>query len=141
MNRAAVDDCTTAAIDARWRILLVDDCADDAELIGIELAHAGIDADLLHVDSEEKLLDALQAFAPQLVLSDMRMPGFSGQRAIELVREHAPGAWFVFLSGDAVDHSGGGDARAENPLPTPDAWLCKDDLDRLPELVRGLLGG
>ena len=117
---------------ARWRILLVDDSADDAELIGIELAQGGIDAELRCVDSELTLLHALESFAPQLVLSDMRMPGFSGLRAIELVREHAPAAWFVFLSGDA------GEA-VDASLPAPDARLSKDHLDRLPALVRELL--
>jgi len=126
----------SAAIDnaARWRILLVDDSDDDAELVAIELTQAGIDADLRCVDSEVRLLDALATFAPQLVLSDMRMPGFSGLRAIELVRMHAPAAWFVFLSGD-----GGADLHGDAGLPAPDARLSKDDLDQLPTLVRGLL--
>ena len=119
---------------ARWRILLVDDSQDDAELVGIELVQGGIDADLRCVDSEVLLMDALATFAPQLVLSDMRMPGFSGLRAIELVREHAPAAWFVFLSGD-----GGADLHGDAGLPAPDARLSKDDLDQLPTLVRGLL--
>ena len=119
---------------ARWRILLVDDSDDDAELVAIELAQAGIDADLRCVDSEVLLLDALATFAPQLVLSDMRMPGFSGLRAIELVRAHSPGAWFVFLSGD-----GGETPQVDAGQPAPDARLSKDDLDRLPALVRGLL--
>ena len=115
-----------------WRILLVDDSSDDAELVGIELAQGGIDAELRCVDSEPTLLDALESFAPQLVLSDMRMPGFSGLRAIELVREHAPAAWFVFLSGDAGEH-------VDASLPAPDRRLSKDHLDRLPGLVRELL--
>lgn len=119
----------------RWRILLVDDSADDAELVGIELAQDGIDADLRCVDSEIGLMDALANFVPQLVLSDMRMPGFSGLRAIELVRKHAPKAWFVFLSGDG---SQGGQVDAA--LQAPDARLSKDHLDQLPALVRGLLG-
>ena len=117
-----------------WRILLVDDSADDAELVGIELTQAGIEADLRCIDSEESLRAALQDFAPQLVLSDMRMPGFSGLRAIELVRELAPGTPFVFLSGDSAE-----DPRGREAMPAPDARLSKDDLDRLPELVRGFL--
>lgn len=119
---------------ARWRILLVDDSRDDAELVGIELAHGGIDAELRCVDSEVSLMDALESFAPQLVLSDMRMPGFCGLRAIELVREHAPAAWFVFLSGDSDL-----ELHADAGLPAPDARLSKDDLDQLPALVRDLL--
>lgn len=120
--------------DTRWRILLVDDSDDDAELVGIELIQAGIDADLRCIDSEPALRDALDAFEPQLVLSDMRMPGFSGLRAIELVRELAPGTPFVFLSGDSAE-----DPRVREATPAPDARLSKDDLDRLPELVRGFL--
>ncbi len=120
----------------RWRILLVDDSADDAELIGIELTQGGIDAELRCVDSEVRLLEALALFKPDLVLSDMNMPGFSGLRAIELVREQAPGTCFVFLSGDP-----GEDLRGFEGLPAPDARLSKDDLRRLPALVRGVLGG
>ncbi len=120
----------------RWRILLVDDSADDAELIGIELTQGGIDAELRCVDSEAPLLAALALFKPDLVLSDMNMPGFSGLRAIELVRKQAPDTCFVFLSGYP-----GGDLRGFEGRPAPDARLSKDDLRRLPALVRGLLGG
>lgn len=120
----------------RWRILLVDDCADDAELVGIELRQAGIDAALRCVDGEAPLLEALASFKPDLVLSDMNMPGFSGLRAIELVREHAPDTRFVFLSGDP-----GADLRGFEGLPAPDARLSKDALRRLPALVRELLRG
>ncbi len=119
----------------RWRILVVDDSADDAELIGIELVQGGIDAELRCVDGEATLLAALATFAPQLVLSDMNMPGFSGHRAIELVRKHAPGTQFVFLSGDA-----GGEFEVDHGPVRPDARLSKDHLDRLPALVRSLLG-
>lgn len=118
----------------RWRILLVDDSADDAELVGIELTQGGIDAELRCVDGEAPLLEALATFKPDLVLSDMNMPGFSGLRAIEMVREHAPDIRFVFLSGDP-----GGDLRDCVGLPAPDARLSKDDLGHLPELVRQLL--
>ncbi len=134
MNAAL--DTADAMADAApcWRILLVDDCADDAELVCLELAEGGVMAACRRVDSEAQLLDALQAFAPQLVLSDRNMPGFSGQRAIELVRAHAPSVPFVFLSG--ADDGG------ETSLPATraaDAWLLKDDLAQLPALVRRLL--
>ncbi|MDQ3289325.1 MAG: response regulator [Pseudomonadota bacterium] len=124
-----------AASAARWRILVVDDSADDAELIGIELMQGGIDAELRCVDGETTLLAALATFTPQLVLSDMNMPGFSGDRALNLVREHAPGTQFVFLSGDA-----GGEFAVDKGAVRPDARLSKDHLGRLPALVRGLLG-
>lgn len=125
MDRAMTD----AAVTPPWRILLVDDCADDAELVCLELAKGGVDAECRRVDSERELLEALPSFSPHLVLSDLNMPGFSGQRAIELVRAHAPAARFAFLSGEPAD----GEA--------PEARLSKDNLAQLPALVRRLLGG
>lgn len=119
----------------RWRILLVEDSPDDAELACIQLADAGIEAECRCVDSEAGLLQALRTFAPQLVLSDRNLPGFSGPRALELVRALAPSARFAFVSGAPDD----GDAAAAGARP--DAWLDKDDLAGLPALVRRLLAG
>jgi len=123
----------TGAAVAPWRILLVDDSADDTELICLELAQAGIDAECRCVDSEVQLLEALLSFAPHLVLSDVNMPGFSGQRAIALVRAHAPTARFVFISGEALDTD------PASTEPVAEAWLSKNHLDQLPQLVRRLL--
>lgn len=126
---------TGADAAPRWRILLVEDCADDAELACIALADAGVHAHCRRVDSEAALVRALRTFAPQLVLSDQNLPGFSGQRALELTRALAPSARFVFVSG-APD---GGEAVLEPAAPVADAWLLKDDLAQLPALVRRLL--
>jgi len=120
-----------APASSRWRILLVDDCVDDAELTAIELRNAGFDFELLRVDREAPLLRALPDFAPQLVLSDLNMPGFSGRQAFVLVREHAPQARFVFLTGAVEENAG---------LPEADAVLLKQELHSLPALVRRLLG-
>ena len=114
-----------------WRVLLVDDCADDAELTMIELCGAGIHADFARADSEASLLAALDRAIPHLVLSDLNMPGFDGARALAIVRERAPQARFVFLTGALRE-----DAR----LPAVDGVLLKHDLLALPGLVRGLLG-
>jgi CheY-like chemotaxis protein len=131
-------DTATATNDGnaapRWRILIVEDSADDAELIGLELAEAGIDAECRLVDGEAGVLLALQSFAPHLVLSDVNMPGFCGQEAIEMARAHSPGIRFIFLSGAS--------SAAEPALANAaiaDAWLLKEDLAQLPALVRKLL--
>jgi CheY-like chemotaxis protein len=112
----------------------VEDSADDAELIRIELAQSGLTFDLRWVDSELQLMQALATFTPQLVLSDVNMPGFSGERAFELVHAHTEGVRFVFLSGMPLS-----DDMALQMGPAPDAWLLKEDLKQLPALVRTLL--
>ena len=128
-----------SAVDSwapRWQILVVEDSADDAELIRLALLHAGVECDCHFADSELQVMQALATFAPQLVLSDMNMPGFSGTRAFELVHAHAPNAHFVFLSGAPLD-----DETALQLGPAADAWLLKDDLARVPALVRRLMAG
>jgi CheY-like chemotaxis protein len=116
---------------SRWRVLIVDDCADDAELARIELHGAGIAADCRRADSETSLRAALDGFAPHLVLSDLNMPGFSGRHAFAIVRERAPAARFVLLTG-AIEEGAA--------LPPVDAVLLKHELHALPGLVRELLG-
>jgi two-component system, OmpR family, response regulator len=120
-----------APAPTRLRIVLVDDSVDDAELAMIELRNAGLDVECRCVDREASLIETLDDFSPQLVLSDLNMPGFSGQHAFEIVREHAPGARFVFLTGAVKDNAG---------LPAADAVLLKHELHALPGLVRRLLG-
>ena len=80
-------DASTAA--SAWRILLVEDSADDAELTGIALREAGLHCELRRVYTEAALLAALDDFAPHVVLSDLNLPGFDGERALALVRSHA----------------------------------------------------
>src|SRR3546814_14437815 len=95
----------------------------------IELRHAGIDAECVRVDSEASLLSALDGPAPQLVLSDVNMPGFDGPRALAIVRERAPAARFVFLTGAIADDA---------TLPEADGVLLKHELHELPRLVSRL---
>ncbi|MHB8912647.1 MAG: response regulator [Lysobacter sp.] len=142
---AALDPLDATPVDAtpeadaapRWRILMVEDCADDAELACIALADAGLHVDCRCVDSEAALLEALRTFAPHLVLSDQHLPGFSGARALELVRSLAPSVRFVVVSGAPEP----GQAALPPDAPVADAWLLKDDLTQLPALVQRLLAG
>jgi CheY-like chemotaxis protein len=131
-QEAMLGAASEVATPLPWRILVVDDCDDDAELIEIALHHA-LQVECRRVHGEAPLLAALRMFEPHLVLSDLNMPGFPGERALALVREHVPAARFVFLTG-ALNESA-------PPLPPTDGMLLKDDLARLPGLVRRLLAG
>jgi signal transduction histidine kinase len=85
--------------EARFRVLFVEDLAEDAELLQIQLEDAGLVADFLRVDDEPALRRALAEFRPDIVLSDLSMPGFSGHDALRVVRERAPDLPFIFVSG------------------------------------------
>ncbi len=81
------------------RILLVEDSPEDAELISDQLVEAGLQATFERVDSEPEMRRVLSAYAPDIVLSDLSMPGFSGYQALHILQEMHPRVPFVFVSG------------------------------------------
>lgn len=80
------------------RILQVEDSELDAELVLSELDADGIAYDVQLVDDEGPYLKALEDFQPDIVLSDLSLPGFSGQRALELLRARDTDTPFIFVS-------------------------------------------
>ncbi|GAB3782033.1 response regulator [Dyella agri] len=80
------------------RVLLVEDNHNDAELALAELDNDELAHDARVVDSEEAYVVALHEFVPDIVLSDLSLPGFSGQRALELLRLHDTDLPFIFVS-------------------------------------------
>ena len=115
-----------------YRVLLIEDSRDDAELIEIALREGGPAVQCQRAWSAGTVRRALEELAPQLVLSDLNLPGFSGVEALELVRAHDPALPFVLLTGSAP-------AALPDPPPDADAVLSKDELAKLPALVRRLL--
>lgn len=81
------------------RILLVEDEPADAELVIDELRDDGIACDYLCVDTEPAYLEALASFRPDIVLSDLNLPTFDGQRALDLLRASDRLLPFIFVSG------------------------------------------
>ncbi|EIL92296.1 signal transduction histidine kinase [Rhodanobacter spathiphylli B39] len=80
------------------RILQVEDSELDAELVLAELDADAIAYEVRLVDDEERYLAALEEFHPDIVLSDLSMPGFSGMRALELLRQRDEDTPFIFVS-------------------------------------------
>jgi PAS domain S-box-containing protein len=89
----------------RFRILLAEDVASDAELALAELKRSGLHADHRVVDGEEAFVRALREFTPDVILSDFSMPGFHGMAALALAREICPDTPFIFVSGTIGEES------------------------------------
>jgi diguanylate cyclase (GGDEF)-like protein/PAS domain S-box-containing protein len=115
------------------RVLLVEDSPFDAELIAIALENEGFRYSLTRVDAESTYLAELAA-NPDVILSDWRLPTFSGMRALHLLNESKLAIPFIIVSsviGEelAVDalHEGAAD------------YVLKDRLARLGTAVRRAL--
>ena len=109
------------------RILQVEDSQMDAELISMQLLDAGLEAEFLRVDSEPELERAMREFNPDLVLSDLSMPGFSGHEALRIAQGFSAALPFIFVSGTM------GEETAVQALQQGAAdYILKDKTARLP---------
>jgi PAS domain S-box-containing protein len=80
------------------KVLLAEDSPNDAELVLAELERAGFDTVWQRVDTEAAFLEKLKV-GWDLVLSDYQMPGFTGLRALELLRQRGLETPFILVSG------------------------------------------
>jgi len=81
------------------RVLLIEDSPEDAELMCEQMLDAGLVASFERVESAQELRLSLERFTPDIVLSDLSMPGFSGNEALRIVRAALPEVPFIFVSG------------------------------------------
>lgn len=81
------------------RILVVEDSADDAELVLRELRRSGFDPDHERVDCAADLIAALQRRSWDVIVADYSMPGFSGTEALAIMRSRGYDTPFIFVSG------------------------------------------
>ena len=80
------------------RLLQVEDTADDAAMVELALSGAGYDVFTRRVDTAEALRRQLHESKWDLVIADYTMPGFSGIKALAIVREQHPDLPFIFVS-------------------------------------------
>src|SRR5690606_22889555 len=120
-----------AAGPLELRVLLVEDDPLDARLALDALHGDGITVEHRVVEHREDFLAALAGFHPDIVLSDVSLPGFSGYEALRLLRgrdRHLP---FVFVSGTI----GEGTAIEALRAGATD-YILKSNSARLPVAVR-----
>ena len=115
---------TTAPV---LRVLLVEDSPDDEVLLVRAMSAGGREVSHRRVDDEAALRAALADHEPwDLVVSDYVLPGFSGLRCIELVRELRPDLPLVIVSGEV-----GEDVAVEAVHAGADDYVMKSNLGRL----------
>jgi PAS domain S-box-containing protein len=121
--------------DRELQVLLLEDSRFDAELISESLRAHYPRARVRVVCDEAGLAQALRGEpAPQLLLSDYELPGFSGAQALELARTLAPALPFIFVSGVI-----GEDNAVELLKRGATDYVSKSRLERLPMVVERAL--
>lgn len=81
------------------RVLMVEDSADDAELILDVLREDGFDVDSLRVETAAAMQDALAGGNWDVILSDYNLPNFSAAEALAVSKDRKLDLPFIIVSG------------------------------------------
>lgn len=116
------------------RVLLIEHDAGDIELCRQTLRRAGFDPAIRVVSQKEDLPAALRENEFDVVLSDFRMPEWSGMEALEFLQKQGSDIPFLLVSGSLGDESA-----VQCIKKGVTDYILKDRIARLPEAVRSAL--
>lgn len=116
------------------KFLLVEDVAYDAELIHRELRRHGFRYHHLLVDTQQGFLDALEQFAPTLILADYSLPQFSALEALQILKNRELEVPLVLVTGSHSE-----EAAVECMKAGAEDYVLKSNLSRLPAAVTEVL--
>jgi signal transduction histidine kinase len=108
------------------RVLIVEDFADDAELVAQQLRRGGMALTYERVETAGEMAEALRSHPPDLVISDCKMPEFDAEEALHVLRESGLEVPFIVVSGQV-----GEEAAADLMRGGARDFVLKDDLTRL----------
>lgn len=108
------------------RVLIVEDNPDDAALVVRELRRAGFEPAAKRVDTADAMREALAGDPWDIVISDYRMPAFSGTDAIRVLQSSGREVPFILVSGTV-----GEETAVEAMKAGASDYVLKDRLARL----------
>ncbi len=121
-------------MDASIRILMLEDSAEDADLLQREIRRAGIRFVGRVVDTRRDFLKELSAFAPDIILCDNNLPEIDGGTALYLARKARPETPFILVTGSITDEQA-----AQMLASGATDYVLKDRRSRLAPAIRRAL--
>lgn len=115
----------------RLRVLIVEDCEDDALLLVRSLKGAGYTPDFLRVETGAGMREALTTQEWDIIISDYKLPGFSGLAALEVYKAADLDIPFIIVSGTI-----GEDVAVEAMVAGAHDYVMKDRPARLAPAVQ-----
>lgn len=113
-------------MDQIYRILLVEDELQDAELNKREVRKVLPSAIFELVDNKPDYLDRIENFKPNLIISDFNLPSFDGLSALRIAQNICPYIPFIMVTGSINE-----DTAVECMKSGATDYVLKDSLKRL----------
>src|SRR5919106_2687555 len=121
-------------MNARLRVLHLEDKVADTELVQATLEAEGIRSALTRVEAQHDFVAALEKGGFDVILADYTLPSFDGLSALKIAHERSPQIPFLFVSGTL-----GEDVAIEALKAGATDYVLKTRLSRLgPSLKRAL---
>lgn len=114
----------------QYHVLLIEDDESNAELIRIQLMKLDLDISVSVIQGWQPLLDILQANPPDLIISDYKLPDFTGLDVLKAVHTRFENLPFILVSGYI-----GEEKAAAAMLAGASDYVMKDNLDRLNPII------
>ena len=119
---------------APLRVLVLEDRADDAELLVHELEESGFALEWHRVEAEREYVAEVQFWLPDVVLADYALPQYDALQALHWLQAHQPDIPLIVITGQTSEEA----AVACMQQGAAD-YLLKDRLNRLGPAVRRAL--
>ena len=116
------------------KILMLEDVPEEAELLERELHASGLAFVARRVQTRPAFSEALEQFAPDLILADSKLPAFDGRSALQMVRQKDPLIPVIMVTGALGD-----EAAVELLIAGARDYVLKDRLARLAPAVQRAL--
>ncbi|HYC84624.1 MAG TPA: PAS domain-containing protein [Chryseosolibacter sp.] len=125
-------------IDRQLKVLILEDCRDDVDLIERELKRGNIHFASRVVNKKNDFVEALRQFEPDIILSDHSMPMFNSIEALKLSKEYQNDrnicVPFILVTGAVSEEFAVLCIKAG-----ADDYILKDRLKRLPASIESAL--
>jgi len=126
--------CNRSGAERPLRVLFVEDMPTDVKLCLRELKKAGFEVTEDVVQTPEEFLERIRAIPYDIILSDQRLPKWTGTEALECLQQEGKDIPFILVTGTL-----GEEAAVECIKKGASDYVLKDRLARLPVAVRQAL--
>jgi CheY-like chemotaxis protein len=121
-------------MDTQLKILLLEDNRSDAEMIRRVLEKEQVGTEFRLEMNRDGFLAALEAFTPDVIVSDNSLPQFSATEALEIVHQRCLHLPFILVTGTVSEEFAAGIIKLG-----ADDYILKDRLTRLPAAIENAL--